>query len=355
MSNIEDCGCGVGPARRNNPPVQICNANRVLRTRIPIRKLSAGQNTILDKTNSVELIGRSWAADCTAFCIPEFDIGLDAGYIVHGKRFSNYFVTHTHTDHCHFLTHLKSRSKPPKIFLPASSVANATKFIGVAQQLTSNITETEYNESAWTKDHEFVGVTHGDQVVVGNPNRGLICNVVNMDHGVPCVGYCFSKRKQSLKAKYGGLSGREIGALRKQGIQVTEEEIQPTFAFLGDTTAKIFEGSESSEESIDILNFPTIIVECSFLGDDEAEKASNSKHVLWSDLKPHIETHPDTTFVLIHFSHRYTTTQVADFFQIEENYLPNVIPWIPDHGLMSCLEGAEPSSMMYCEEVWSHY
>jgi ribonuclease Z len=339
--------------------VQTCNANRVLKTRIPIRKMKEGET--FDRSNSVELIGRSWAADCTAFTVPELDIGLDAGCIVQKKRLSNYFVSHTHTDHAHFLTHIKSRGKPPKIYLPASSVDAATRFIQVSQQLTSNITQAEYDQIPWDKDHEFVGVTGGVQIVVSD-KRGILCDVVPMDHGVPCVGYCFSQKKESLKEEYRGLPGREIGALRKQGIQVNEFELLPMFAFLGDTTVDGIFGTTSlegiatagSDEIVKIrtkiLGCPTVIMECSFLTDDNRDQAAKSKHVLWSDLKPHIESHPEVTFVLMHFSHRYGAKEIHDFFQAEENYLPNVVPWIPEQRLL-----ADDASPLYCEEVWSHF
>ena len=81
-----------------------------------------------------------------------------------------------------------------------------------------------------------------------------MCHVVACDHTVPCVGYCFAQVKQSLKPEYKGLPGLEIGKLRKQGIQVTQEEEQPLFCFLGDTSASIL--SEGGLYAEQILNCP---------------------------------------------------------------------------------------------------
>ena len=108
--------------------VEIGNANRVLRGKIPI-----------GRGKTVELIGRSWAADSTAFVVPSLNLALDAGYPVHGKRMNSVFVTHAHTDHIHHITHLKSRAKPPSIYLPTQVVSKTENFIDVAQQLTSNL------------------------------------------------------------------------------------------------------------------------------------------------------------------------------------------------------------------------
>ena len=45
------------------------------------------------------------------------------------------------------------------------------------------------------------GVQSGDRIVV-DKKQGLVCHVVHCDHTVPCVGYCFSQVKQSLKSEY---------------------------------------------------------------------------------------------------------------------------------------------------------
>ena len=326
--------------KSSSPPpaaaVQIGNANRVLKGNIPI-----GNNN----GKTIELIGRSWAADSTAFVVPALNLALDAGYPVYGKRMNAIFVTHCHTDHCHHLTHLKSRSKPPTIYLPQTVVTKANYFLDVAQQLTSNLTPEEYAEIDWETSYVMKGVESGDKIVV-NKKQGLICRVVHCDHTVPCVGYCFAQIKHSLKPEYKGMPGAEIGKLRKQGVKVTQEEEQPLFCFLGDTSTSILSESDQADQ---IFSCPTVIIECSFLTDDCRDNAARTKHVLWSDLKPHVIAHPETTFVLTHFSHRWTAQEIANFF-VEEG-LPNVVPWIPADTRMYCQEAGQERAV---EEVWTH-
>ena len=51
----------------------------------------------------------------------------------------------------------------------------------------------------------------------------------------------------------------------------------PLFAFMGDTTAKIFEKYHN-----ELFQFPLIIIECSFIDNEQhAERAADVKHVLW--------------------------------------------------------------------------
>ena len=244
------------------------------------------------------------------------------------------------------MTHLKSLTKPPNVYLPAECTHKMTNFIDVAQQLTSNLSLEEYNNIQWRTGYVLHGVNAGDRIVV-NKKRGLVCHVVQCDHRVPCVGYCFSQTKQELRDEYKGLPGPEIGKLRKQGVSVSREVEKPLFCFLGDTGTSILEGPDADR----IFACPTIIIECTFLSDDCTENAERTKHVLWSSLRPHIVSHPDTTFVLIHFSHRWSVQDVSKFFQKEA--LPNVMPWIPsnDVGLI-CQPAGEG---VVVGEVWSRF
>lgn len=189
------------------------------------------------------------------------------------------------------------------------------------------------------------GVQSKDRIVF-DKKKGLNCYVVHCDHTIPCVGYCFYQTKQSLKPEYKGLPGKEIGKLRKSGVQVTEEEEQPLFCFLGDTSVSILEGDQAEN----IFLCPTVIIECSFLTDDCRQNAERTKHVLWPDLKPHVLAHPETTFVLTHFSHRWSVEEISKFFANED--LANVVPWIPADTGLYCQEAGKEAEV---EEVWSHF
>lgn len=46
-----------------------------------------------------------------------------------------------------------------------------------------------------------------------------------------------------------------------------------------------------------------------------AARAAQTKHMLWSDLKPVIQAHPQTIFILIHFSHQYKEDAIREHFR----------------------------------------
>ena len=65
------------------------------------------------------------------------------------------------------------------------------------------------------------------------------------------------------------------------------------------------------------MEFPVIIVECTFFGiDDEVERAHKIGHMTWKELRPIIESaRDDQRFVLIHFSLRYSKQEIIDYFK----------------------------------------
>jgi ribonuclease Z len=82
----------------------------------------------------------------------------------------------------------------------------------------------------------------------------------------------------------------------------------------------------------EILQYPIVIVECSFLFDEHIEAANSTLHTHWKDLKGYVLKNPKVTFVLIHFSLRYQTKQIMDFFEKEkkENGFNNIIVWLDE-------------------------
>ena len=141
-----------------------------------------------------------------------------------------------------------------------------------------------------------------------------------------------------MKSEYKDLPRDEIIALRKKGVEITENAKHYLFAFLGDTTHRVF------DMNTELLNYPVIIVECTFLYDEHLPgnherfnyhlilklDAEKSKHAHWNNLRPIIEKNKQCIFVLIHFSLRYTDQQVLDFFEKMPEKLENVVVFVPD-------------------------
>ena len=106
--------------------------------------------------------------------------------------------------------------------------------------------------------------------------------------------------------------------MKLSGIEITNTIEVPQFCYMGDTDERIFTNPI-------IQKYPTIIVECTFLYDEHLKNAQKDKHMHWSKLKPFIEIYTDITFILIHFSSRYSDDEINDFFK--DKKLENMLVW----------------------------
>jgi ribonuclease BN (tRNA processing enzyme) len=73
-----------------------------------------------------------------------------------------------------------------------------------------------------------------------------------------------------------------------------------------------------------------IIIECSFITDDEIEHAISKKHNHWNYMKKYVVENPQVNFILTHFSPRYKKKEIEDFFEkeLQDNNINNVVLWI---------------------------
>lgn len=272
----------------------------------------ADHNGILIPGTQYHLVSvvRSVAAKHTHFHIPELNIVLDAGWIAEFIP-DHIFVTHCHRDHC--------RGLPDMLMELGSARQNIERHIDVYVPISTrdaieNMVITDINTSKnnpkHTKAHKkytIHGVQARDVLELTIKKTKFEVKVFWCDHTVPTRGFGFTRVTQALKDEYVGMEGRELGQLKRDGIDITEDRFTHQFIYLGDTSIKVFEDEE-------IFKYPVIIVECTFLEDDDLKELKKSKHIHWNHLKEVVKDHPDNTFILYHFSQRYSASDVTRFF-----------------------------------------
>lgn len=175
----------------------------------------------------------------------------------------------------------------------------------------------------WLQTHDTHGIRAGDTV----PLRRTVdftAEAFHCDHQVPCLGYVFKVNSQKLKPEYMGRKGDELKQLRQSGVEITAPQAAPVFAFLGDTTAATL----ASEPQWLKDGIPVVITECSFLYEAHREQSIKTKHTIWSDLEKVIRKWPKTTFVLTHFSLRYSDEAIRQFFDDLPDPPSNIVVWI---------------------------
>ena len=115
--------------------------------------------------------------------------------------------------------------------------------------------------------------------------------------------------------------------MKREGITIEYEKEFPQFLFLGDTTAQILDNDA-------LEKYPTIIIECTYFDEESLPLVGKkgNKHIHWYHLRDYVVAHPETLFVLIHFSHKYTSRQICTFFDEEiSNGITNIHPWVKSH------------------------
>jgi len=273
------------------------------------------------------LRGYSRAGKATGFYVPELNWYLDAGYADvtrENPRPDIIFITHGHADHSFLLPYLWLSEQPTIVYVPEQLVKYIRQYATSAAQL--NNTQDDIRESDPSQSLVVNGVIH-EQSFFLKGKREIQITCVQCYHKVPSIGYCFSEIKQKLKEEYKNLAPKEIGQLKRQGVEISTSVITPAFVFLGDTTIDVFENHPV------LFKYPAIIVECTLLMEDRIEVATEGGHMHWKQLQKYVVENPQTTFVLIHFSVRYKSIKILEFFDAIMND-----PIQPLKNLIICLE-----------------
>ena len=282
--------------------------------------------------------GWSLASLRSNFYISELEIMLDAG--LSGNLSPDFiFVTHQHGDHCANLPfHLINNGQKEgqiQVYAPSQSAKNMCNYIESLFQLNGE--GTQPHRDPYSQKGGYGGTEMPLNQAIEPPcahyqmnpvdpgtfeliikKRKFVIEVIQCFHTVPCVGYGLNEKRRKLKKEYMGLPGSQIKELQKQGQEIYYEESIPFFCYLGDTDKRIL-----SNQSLE--KYQTLMIECTFFLDSDIDQAEKRNHMHFSHLQPYIESHPQITFILYHFSQRYKKQQIVDFFY--QQNLPNVIAW----------------------------
>lgn len=266
----------------------------------------------------ITLSGHSRAAERTCFFWNELSIYFDAGLQSYKKGLL-VLLTHGHADHSASLSlmDIEFRSTPIQIMVPEEVKEQATSYIDSLYRLNDATTNlSKYNMN-------LTPVNHGDKFIVELKSRPYEIQIFKCNHNVPTVGYGISEVKNKLKQEYRDLPGTSIRDLKKDGVNIYREIITPIMIYLGDTKADVLDNKE-------IFKYPVIMIECTFFDDETEDEALYKSHVHWNHLIPYVKEHPETTFVLYHFSARYREHQITEFFEnIEKKEkINNIYVWL---------------------------
>jgi len=288
----------------------------------------------VDLEQGLSIVGLGRSADASAYFLPELGIVLDSGFHVKSLDPKLVLLTHGHRDHIGALpVHAQRKAK---ILAPEPIAGLVRNFLIAEAQLNyGDRHQTDEETIKALGEFDILPVSDGDDILLpkssytGSP-KPLGVEVFSAPHkdGVPAVSYGLYRSKTRLKQEFASLPKSELGALIRNDVQITESYQQGLLFYTGDTTIRLLR-----ERYEDILpKYKHIIHEVTFLGQPSSELDESSRrkgHTHYSQLHPWICAFPETTFVCVHWSLKYSRKDVLEFFEEQYGGVPkNVVLWV---------------------------
>jgi ribonuclease Z len=275
-----------------------------------------GRGRVTIRAGGLEIEGVSIAGHESFYKVPAFRCLLEFGrapYDVLG--YATICLTHGHLDHAAGLAHHASRRRltglpPARVFGPEEAVPDLEAWLAISERLEN--------------------VDYGVHVTPAVPGRSvdlrndLALTFLPGRHRVPTVGYLFSEVRKKLVDELVGRAEEEIAALRQGGAEVTRREEIPLLAYPGDCAPEIFDAAP------ELFRARVLLIECSFLGEDDRERARKYDHIHLDDIAERASLFENEAIVLTHFSMRYRPDQIFEALErLPEPIVDRVIPFLP--------------------------
>lgn len=309
-----------------------------------LRRVVLEDNGKGKKSDTLSLVGLGLSADASAYFIPELGIALDAGLHVSSLMPKTVLLTHGHRDHIGALpVHI---SKGAMCLVPRLIEPLVKKFLLAEAQLNyGDANQTDEQTTLALGEFNVVGVDDGLRLMLpkdkymGSPTP-IGIQVFSAPHkaGVPACSYGVFRQKQRLKPKFQGMSKSEIGAFLREkraagsneddDLSITESYDEGVLFYTGDTTITLLR-----ERWKEILpKYKHVIHEVTFLGPPSSDLDASVRakgHTHYAQLHPWILAFPQTTFICVHWSLRYSKDEILNWFDKNYNGVPkNVVLWL---------------------------
>lgn len=240
--------------------------------------------------------GRSRAGNESWFRVKELGIALDIGRcpdVLIGV--SHIFVTHSHLDHAlgipFYASQRNLQSLPVgTVYVPLEKLEGFRELMSVHERLDGS-----------TYDLELVGMAVGDERSL---RADLVVRAHESTHRVPARSYEFLERRRKLLPEFRQSEPEELARLRGIDVATTADWFHPRVVYTGDTDSRIFDSGTP------LYDADVLMIECSFVGDDDRPRAAKYTHLHVDDIFERADLFRNETIILTHFSLRNSPAHI---------------------------------------------
>jgi ribonuclease Z len=257
------------------------------------------------KIDDLEIIGYSVAGEETVVAMPQLDVCFDIGRApTQVISINHMLLTHGHMDHAAGIAYYLSQRN--FCGLSAGTVLAPQNLLQSIETILSGWKRLDGNNIP----AKLVGVRSGDEYQV---KRDLFVRVFPTKHSRGSVGYSIIEKRKKLKSEYAELSGPQLVALKKKGVEIEYVLEVPIVTYLGDTKYVDFAQLEY------IANSKILIAECTFFLAEHSGRAEAGRHMHIEELAGLLGKMKNKHIIITHLSQR---TGIPEARRILKKTLP---------------------------------
>ncbi len=240
----------------------------------------------------------------TAYYVPEYRFQLDSGSFI-PKSADRIFQTHGHPDHIGCLPGIAARRQiredpsPLEIYAPQ----DLTYPIDIMLRGLDACFSCGNKNPRPQLNYELKGLEVGDEVSL---TRDATMIAVQNYHGVPGLGYAVRRTTKKLRAEFMGRPGPELGQLKRDGVQITDDVDSIALCISGDTRIEFLVKEPLAQQA------KVLVHEVTFWDNDQSDvrKTRRHGHTHVDEMIEHCEMFEGDYLVLCHRSMRYSRAEI---------------------------------------------